>query len=97
MQYSNSASAQEAQFPKLAPVISIRQPVREESAQDCVDMLRTLLKRAEKGEVTGLLLVTMYQNHSYSFNWAGHLEQNNTFALGAIEVLKARILRKVGA
>lgn len=97
---SKRASAQAATPSlKLAPVVPIRQsdPVHDESAQDCVDLLRSLLKQAERGELVGLVLIKMLKNKRYGFEFSGMLEQNKTFALGATEVLKARILEGVMA
>jgi hypothetical protein len=82
---------------KLAPVVSIRKPDPEhdEAAQDCVAVLRDLLKKAERGELIGLITIQMIKNNSYGFHWAGRLEENKTFALGATEVLKGRLLKRV--
>ncbi|ODT85305.1 MAG: hypothetical protein ABS69_00930 [Nitrosomonadales bacterium SCN 54-20] len=96
---SKGASASAASFPKLAPVVHIKQldPVHDESAQDCVAMLRSLLKQAERGELIGLILIRLTKDNGYGFNHAGMLEQNKTFALGTAEVLKARLLEGVMA
>lgn len=69
--------------------------------QSVIDMLSTLLKRAEEGEIQGLAFVTVSAEASGALaccgsGYAGQaLHQNVHASLGAVDVLHERMLRSL--
>ena len=81
--------------PKLAPLIRLVK--REDIAvdKDYVENIRALLRRAESGESTGLAYVETFDTKKYRTNSIGFLDESPAFCLGTIEVLKARLMKKL--
>lgn len=82
---------------KLVSSIPIRKnaPRSTEIHQDCIDELRNLLARAERGDLTGIAYVEMNNGRSYRVRAAGLAYENPTFCLGMVEVLKNYVLERV--
>lgn len=81
-----------------AAVVSLVNPEELPIDQDYVNALRALLRRAERGESTGLAFVEMTGangKNGYKTITLGLLDQNPTFCIGAIEVLKAKVMKRV--
>jgi hypothetical protein len=81
--------------PKASPVIRLHRPEDNAVDQDYVDAVRALLRRAECGESIGLAFIEIKSNKSYSAHTLGLAHENPTFCLGTVEVLKAKVLRRV--
>ena len=81
--------------PKLAPLIRLVK--REDIAvdQNYVENIRALLRRAESGQSTGLAYVETLDDKRYRTYAIGLLEESPAFCLGTIEVLKARLMKKL--
>lgn len=60
--------------------------------QQVVDLLKSMLERAEAGEFEGLALVAIgADNDGYTFNWTGF--QSGIEIVGLLEVLKIKLLQ----
>lgn len=77
----------------LAPAALPAQSLSDDQ-QDCIDELRNLLKIAEGGGVSGMALVWTVPTGSYRTDIFGDLYDSHTFTIGALEVLKVRLLKK---
>ena len=73
---------------KLIPVTSVPET-------DYISALRALLRRAECGDSVGLAYVEITNADGYFANTVGMADGSPTFCLGAVEVLKAKLLKKV--
>ncbi|SHM20104.1 hypothetical protein SAMN05216428_1177 [Nitrosospira sp. Nsp11] len=73
---------------KLIPVTSVPE-------KNYISALRALLRRAERGESVGLAYVEITNLDGYFANAVGMADGSPTFCLGAVEVLKAKLLKKV--
>ena len=79
------------------PAPSIRLIKRKDITVDqvYVENIRALLRRAESGESIGLAYIEITDNQVYFAKALGMADQNPTFCLGTVEVLKATLLKKV--
>lgn len=80
---------------KPAPVVRLHRPEDNPVDQDYVDGIRALLRRAESGESIGLAYVELTDTQGYFPIALGAADENPTFCLGMVEVLKAKLLEKV--
>lgn len=83
---------------KPAPVVRLVNPEDLHINQDYVEAIRALLRRAERGESTGLAFVETTDikgNKGYRTDAIGFLDESRGFCLGTIEVLKAKILKRI--
>lgn len=76
---------------KVSPVIRLHNPVD----QDYVDAVRALLLKAERGESIGLAYIEITNGGNYFAKATGEAERSPTYCIGAIEVLKAKLLKQV--
>ena len=84
---------------KLASIIPLRKPLRAGNKvyQDCVDELRSMLRKAERGELVGLAYAVMYSDGEQYFETsvAGQAGENKVFAAGMLATLSFRLMREV--
>jgi hypothetical protein len=66
----------------------------ERVSADTVNCLRTLLERAEAGEVIGVAYAAMYRQREYRVHTCGEMEKNPTFARGAVAALEDKVSRR---
>ena len=76
-----------------APVLKLI--TKTDSNLDYVNALRTLLLSAERGDSAGLAYIEITNNGNYRAEAIGSAEDSPTFCLGALEVLKAKLLTEV--
>jgi hypothetical protein len=76
-----------------APVLKLIPKTNSNS--EYVHALRALLLRAESGESVGLAYVEIADNGNYHAEAIGSAEGCPTFCIGALEVLKAKLLEEV--
>ena len=80
---------------KPAPVVRLHKPEDNSVDQDYVDSIRAMLRRAESGQSIGVAYVEITSNKGYFPGALGMADENPTFCLGMVEVLKAKLLKKV--
>lgn len=78
-------------------VVNLIQGLRPVANEAMVESLRTILARAEAGEVQGGAFTLLTAGGSMETGWAGTVEHNIPHTLGGISVLNHRlILASVG-
>jgi hypothetical protein len=73
--------------------------IHDEVSTETVECLRSLLKRAERGEVVGLTYCVMFKRRHYAVNVLGEAHRNPTFTRGMVAALDdhlADLTRKQG-
>ncbi|MBN9132018.1 MAG: hypothetical protein J0H48_01445 [Nitrosospira multiformis] len=76
-----------------SPVATVR--------QDCVDHLRAMLKKAERGELVGLVFISMCGSNTpgYVFDidmdCVGEAQDNKVFTLGMVAALNHRLVEEI--
>lgn len=63
-------------------------------SHETVQALRTLLEKAERGDLIGIAYAVMNKQRSYSVDTAGELHRNPTFALGTVVMLDEHLRRQ---
>jgi hypothetical protein len=98
---SKRASAQKVTpHLKLAPVTPIRKhsPYAANVRQDCVDKLRELLKKAESGELVGVVFIATLghgeQGYQVDMGYLGMAEENLFYTLGTVAALTHDLMEK---
>lgn len=64
-------------------------------SHETVAALRTLLAKAERGDIIGIAFTIMNKQRTYNVNTAGELHRNMTFAIGTLMVLVGRLLYQI--
>lgn len=88
---------------KLATVTPLRKPDSPVATvrQDCVGRLRALLRKAERGELVGLVFISMCGSNTpgYVFDidmdCVGVAQDNKVFTLGMVAALSHQLAEKV--
>jgi hypothetical protein len=63
-------------------------------SHDTVQCLRSLLERAEAGEVIGVAYAAMYRRREYTVHTCGEMHKNPTFCRGAVAALSDKLSRQ---
>ena len=88
---------------KLATVTPLRKsdsPVAT-VRQDCVDHLRVMLKKAERGELVGLVFISMSGSNKQGYvfdldmDYLGVARDNLVFTLGMVAALNHRLVEEI--
>jgi hypothetical protein len=69
-------------------------PIEGRVSHDTIKCLRTLLERAERGEVIGVAYAAMYRQREYSVHTCGEMHRNPTFCRGAVAALGDQLSRQ---
>jgi len=88
---------------KLVPVTPLRKPDLPVATvrQDCVDHLRAMLKKAERGELVGLVFISMCGSNTpgYVFDidmdCVGAAQDNKIFTLGMVAALNHQLAEEI--
>ncbi len=73
---------------------SIPSPPLSDESKAVIELLRAYLKKAESGVVHGVCITAANDDQTFDCECAGSYDKYPTDALGPIEVLKLKILRK---
>lgn len=63
---------------------------------DTVEVLRELLTRARRGEILGVVVVSVERSRQYEFALTGEAARSPTFSLGAVTRLQFDIAKRIG-
>jgi hypothetical protein len=86
---------------KLATVTPLRKPDSSTARQDCIDHLRTMLKKAERGELVGLVFISMSGSNKQGYvfdidmGYLGAARDNLVFTLGMVAALNHQLVEEI--
>jgi hypothetical protein len=88
---------------KLATVTPLRKPDSPVATvrQDCVDHLRAMLKKAERGELVGLVFISMSGSNKQGYvfdidmDYLGAARDNVVFTLGMVAALNHQLAEEI--
>jgi len=88
---------------KLATVTPLRKPDSPIATvrQDCVDHLRAMLKKAERGELVGLVFISMSGSNKQGYvfdidmGYLGAARDNLVFTLGMVAALSHQLAEEL--
>lgn len=77
------------------PRIVVLHSRTEEQRKSCVDKLRTMLAKAEAGELLDVMIVTLGPEGSVSLHWTPIPQKDLLRAAGALDLLRVLLLQAV--